>query len=366
MSALRRRLVLCSLLGASACSVASCSSAPPSGIRVTIGLADGPPGWSTAFADHVSIIAEGSDGTRGVACLFPLSSGHAAESTNLPGEDPCADLHASPATLVPLRSDTSPDDWGLDTRNGVNVLARSGETIRVRAVAAWGGAALLSRSLSVRTEGSLAAGPDFPLLALSFQPNARSFVADCPGIDLSPEAIGSRGLPVDFPADACTRRAAGAARHSGVLARSGGGIRVPKDLPPACGETDQVVVWKTAPIALPPLGERMCAQITIEASFAACASGTASDPDCALTVQCTPPPTQLVLLASDGSFLPGTDQDMGCLPSANGPFTFRTEFAPVNLTSVAAAIEQLAPGGATDACFLDVKHFAVATVPCGN
>jgi hypothetical protein len=73
-----------------------------------------------------------------------------------------------------------------------------------------------------------------------------------------------------------------------------------------------------------------------------------------------------VLLDADGNFLARTDQDIGCLPSASGPFTFVTEFAPVSLSTVFAAIEQLGPGTGPSRCFLDVKRFAFTSVPCGN
>jgi hypothetical protein len=224
--------------------VAACSSDPPTGIRVTLALANAEAaGWEVAFAAHISIIAEGSNGTRAVACLYPRSTGFASEATDAPGEDPCADLHPSPAALVALRTKASlHDDWDLAAREGVNVLARSGETVRVRAVAAWGGAALLDRTLSVKAPAlSLAADASFPTLALTFELNPRAFVEDCPGLDLSPEAIGARGEPVDFPPDACARHAAGAARHASVLARPGGTLRVPSDLPAACGETNAVI-----------------------------------------------------------------------------------------------------------------------------
>lgn len=349
--------------------LAACSSEPPSGIHVTLDLANpSATTWATAYADHVSIIAEGSDGTRGVACLYPRSTGLPSEGTTASGDDPCADLHASPPALVPLQG-AAPiaDEWSIATRDGVNVLARRGETVRVRAVAAWGGAALLDRSLAVHAApASIAADTSFPALHLSLEPNPRAFVQDCPGLDLSPEPLGARGQPVDVPADACPRRATAAARHPAVTAMGDGALRVPNSLAPSCGETDAVVAWKTAPISIPSGAGKLCAQVTLEANFATCAAGSKPGPDCVLSVQCKPPPTQFVLLAPDGTFLPRTDQDLGCLPSAGGPFTVVTEFAPVSAGTVAAAIEQTLPGGDSNACFLDLKHFVLTTVPCGN
>lgn len=351
--------------------LAACSSEPPSGIRVVLDLADPTAAnWATAYADHVSVIAEGSDGTRGVACLYPRSTGLASEPTNASGDDPCADRHPSPPALVALQGKAAlEDDWSLATRDGVNVLAAKGATVRVRAVAAWGGAALLGRSLAVSAApASLAADSSFPTLHLSLQRNPRAFVDDCPGLDLSPEPLGSRGEAVDFPPDACPRSAANAARHIAVIATGGGALRIPSDLPPSCGETDAVIAWKTAPLTIPSgsgNGKR-CGQLTLEGNFATCAPGTKAGVDCVLSVQCTPPSTHFVLLGGDGRSLARTDQEFGCLPSASGPFTVVTEFAPVNISTVAAAIEQTVPGRGPNTCFLDVKRFAITTVPCGN
>jgi hypothetical protein len=363
-----RRTVVAGALGAAG--ISACSTDPPSGIRVTLALENpDSESWDAVFADHISVIAEGSDGRRGVACLYPRSTGLASEATEAGGDDPCAGRHPSAPRLSSLGSSGSlNDDWALASREGVNVLAPSGTFVRVRAVAAWGGAALLHRSLTVEAAStSLDATTNFPELRLTFRPNPRKFVEDCPGLDLSRDAIGNRGQAVDFPPAGCSRRAPGPARHEGVIAMGDGTLRVPSDLKAVCGETDEVVVWKTGPLTIdPPSGSgTMCGQLTMEANFATCAAGSKPGVDCTLSVQCTPPPTQFVLLAADGTFLAHTDQDMGCLPSSSGPFTFVTEFAPVDAQPVAAAIEQLAPGGA-NGCFLDVKRFAFASVPCGN
>jgi hypothetical protein len=375
-----RNRALMSALAALACGSAGCHSGN-AGVHAIVTL-DTPDAsaWGTVAFDHITVTAKSSSYVA-VVCLFPRAEGQRALVVPAPSTtdpDPCADLHngyAGVNTVYPSGSIT--DDWDLVTNpwtlnfDGV----ASGDLVTVDARGIFGGAAAVGAPLGVMdVQASAKADAQFPLVTLAFQlPADDAFwgvgAARCAQgdsldtYDNSPTfspTDPSSGVPAACP------RTESSASYTSLLApvtiASGQVGRIPAAVPSECdgGEPDGVIVWRSDPIPLGPVGTPAgCVTVELDGRFSECdpsAVGDAGDagaPSCTTSVRCVPPTTDLTVLTGGVVALA---QNLSCVPTypeAVG-YVLQVSAADVDAGQFSIGLRRRPSEGE---CFFDVWSF---------